>query len=106
MRPVFLVVVSACVVGATAALAAQHVVNQVDKQFAMAELTVKVGESVEFKNVDKVAHNVMSRSKGNTFNLGSQKPGDTSSHTFETAGKVKVRCAIHPKMKMTINVVE
>lgn len=106
MHKAFVVTLSLCTLVTFAAMAAQHVVTQSDKKFSTTELTVKVGDSVEFKNTDKVSHNVMSASKGNSFNLGAQAPGESTSQTFDTAGKVEVTCAIHPKMKTTINVVE
>jgi plastocyanin len=48
----------------------------------------------------------MSTSKGNEFNLGSQSPGNSTDVVFKETGEVAVICAIHPRMKMTINVVD
>jgi hypothetical protein len=49
---------------------------------------------------------IMSASKGNEFNLGSQPPGSSTDVTFKETGDVAVICAIHPRMKMTVKVVD
>jgi plastocyanin len=48
----------------------------------------------------------MSTGKGNEFNLGSQAPGSSTDVTFKEVGDVTVICAIHPRMKMTVKVVD
>jgi len=59
-----------------------------------------------FLNDDTVPHNIMSASKGNEFNLGSQAPGSSTDVSFNEVGDVLVICAIHPRMKMTVKVVD
>lgn len=86
------------------ALAAEVVVNQAGKKFDQKKITINKGDSIKFVNNDKVAHNVHSTSAGGKFDMGVQKPGTSSSHKFATAGKFKVRCAIHPKMKIKVTV--
>lgn len=81
-------------------------VGQVNKMFSPGEISVKVGDEVEFANNDKVTHNVMSRTKSHAFNLGSQKPGTQAVHVFTKPGDLEVRCGIHPRMKMKIAVTE
>ena len=85
---------------------AQHVVAQKDKLFAPDMLTIKVGDSVEFRNDDPFFHNVFSMSEAKTFDLGNFPAGESRSVTFETAGTVDIECTIHPLMNMTIEVVE
>ena len=94
------------VAGTVLATAGSTSVSQKGKAFNPGDITVKAGEKVAFVNDDNVTHNVMSRTNGSKFNLGSQKPGEHAEHTFEDPGVVEVRCAIHPKMKMTVTVVE
>lgn len=94
-----------CLAG-TAALAADVRVSQKDKAFDPGRVTVTAGQSITFRNDDEVAHNVMSRSSGNRFNLKLQRPGEETRVTFETPGAVEVRCAIHPRMKLTVEVVD
>jgi plastocyanin len=84
--------------------AGEHVVVQKNHTFSPAEITIKPGESVVFKNEDDVVHNVFSVTKGVEFNLNIQQPGQSSSFTFPHEGKVEVRCVIHPTMKLVVNV--
>lgn len=88
----------------TSALAVEHTVVQKGKAFSVEKLEVKVGESVVFANEDDTVHNVFSRSETKKFTFPVQKVGEKSSVTFDKAGTVEVRCAIHPKMKMVIDV--
>lgn len=89
--------------GATPALA-EVTIHQKGKKFSEKSITVAAGTTVNFVNDDKVAHNVYSRSSAGKFDTGAQQPGTTLSHVFDKPGKVKVRCAIHPRMKLTVNV--
>ena len=79
-------------------------ITQEDKAFSQKEANIRVGDTISFVNNDKTTHNVYSRSKGHKFDVGAQRPGTSASHTFSVPGKVKVRCAIHPRMKLTVNV--
>ena len=74
--------------------------------FSSESVTLKKGETLSFLNDDSVPHNIMSASKGNEFNLGSQSPGSSTDVTFKEAGDVLVICAIHPRMKMMVKVTE
>jgi plastocyanin len=65
-----------------------------------------VGDVLRIVNDDSVPHNIMSMSKGNEFNLGSLAPGSSVDVTFKEAGNVAVICAIHPRMKMTVKVLD
>ncbi|MBZ5657563.1 MAG: methylamine utilization protein [Acidobacteriia bacterium] len=67
-------------------------------------LKVKVGDTVEFKNMDPYVHNVYSLSDARQFDLGSYPQGQSKSVTFDKAGKVEVECAIHPGMQMVVEV--
>jgi plastocyanin len=87
----------------------KYVVEQKDKQFVykgekVATLQIKVGDVVEFKNVDPYFHNVFSLSDINMFDLGSYAQGKSKSVKFEKRGKIEIECAIHPQMHMTIEV--
>lgn len=84
--------------------AAESVVSQKNKKFEPLALTIKVGDSVNFKNDDSFNHNVFSLSDTKTFDLGSYPGGASKSIVFDKAGTVDVECAIHPEMKMTITV--
>ena len=79
-------------------------VNQKNREFSATEITVKPGEKVVFQNDDEVTHNVFSTSKANAFTIKVQKPGEASTVDFTEEGVTEVRCAIHPKMKLTVTV--
>jgi plastocyanin len=82
----------------------KHVVAQKGKSFSVPEIHVKVGDVVTFKNDDDVSHNVFSVSKVQPFNTKMQTPGAEAAITFTTEGTIEVRCAIHPGMKMLVQV--
>jgi plastocyanin len=88
------------------ALAANLTISQKGRVFSSESVTLKKGETLSFLNDDSVPHNIMSASKGNEFNLGSQSPGSSTDVTFKEAGDVLVICAIHPRMKMMVKVTE
>ena len=90
----------------TGALAATEVIHQQGRMFSSESVTVKKGEALTFLNDDTVPHNIMSTSKGNEFNLGSQGPGSSTDVKFNEVGDVTVICAIHPRMKMMVKVVD
>ena len=100
---------AAVLLSVASATAAEQIVEQKDKAFAVngvkaATLKVKVGDVVQFKNMDPFFHNVFSLSDAKTFDLGSYPQGQSRSVTFDKAGTVEVECAIHPQMKMTVEV--
>ncbi len=101
MRIVFAAV--ALAFGTVSANAAEVVVDQSAKKFDKKKVSIKVGDSIKFTNSDSITHNVYSR-KGMKFDLGAQKPGASASQVFDKAGKFKVRCAIHPRMKLDVEV--
>jgi plastocyanin len=98
-----LIILSGFSVGA---LAANQMINQKGRAFSTETIAVKKGSALTFFNDDNIPHNVMSVSKGNEFNLGSQMPGTATDVTFKSSGDVQVICAIHPRMKMMVNVTD
>ncbi|CAN7529266.1 plastocyanin/azurin family copper-binding protein [Bosea sp. LjRoot90] len=92
--------------GAVPSLAAatEFRVTQKGQQFNPRTLTIKAGDEVVFVNDDAGTHNVFSESATNSFDLKAQRPGASTRVAFPKAGRVDVRCAIHPSMRMTIDV--
>ena len=101
---VFVLVISAGL--SVGALAGNQMVHQQGRVFGPDSVTVKKGDALTFVNDDTIPHNIMSASKGNEFNLGSQGPGMSTDVTFKEAGDVQVICAIHPRMKMMVKVTD
>jgi plastocyanin len=89
---------------APAFAASSHAVGQLKKAFTVPVLKAKVGDTVTFKNDDEFAHNVFSLSDTQSFDLGSYKKGETRELKLSSAGTIEVECAIHPEMRMKIEV--
>ena len=88
------------------ALAANQMIHQQGRVFSSETVTIKKGDALTFVNDDSIPHNILSTTKGNEFNLGSQPPGTSTDVTFKEAGDVQVICAIHPRMKMMVKVTD
>lgn len=89
--------------------AADFTVEQKDKEFVyrgakVERLKIKLGDVIQFKNMDPYFHNVFSLSDAKMFDLGSFPQGQSRPVTFDKSGLVEVECAIHPQMKMTVEV--
>ena len=86
-------------------IAAVFEVDQDNVNFTPQSLTIKKGDSVRFKNSATMNHNIsIIDSDGDADDLGIEKPGEVVERVFKKSGKYKVRCSIHPRMKMTITV--
>lgn len=81
-------------------------VIQKNKRFSTDTITIKKGEKITFSNQDPFVHNVYSQSPGMEFDIQTQQPGQSSDIKFDKTGEGEVRCAIHPTMKMKVQVTE
>ena len=79
-----------------------HTVRMKDKKYAPDSLTIKVGETVVWKNDDDHDHTVISDDK--SFKSGNINPDDSFEYKFAKAGTFKYSCKYHPRMKGTITV--
>lgn len=104
MKLTIMALAAGSICGTLTAFAAEQTVTQKDKQFSEASVTIKTGDAIVFENDDEVVHNIMSTTSGSEFNLGALQPGSKISHVFSKPGEITVICAIHPRMKMTVNV--
>ena len=86
------------------ALASEHVVAQKDKAFGTKSLNIKAGDTVAFRNDDSFSHNIFSLTDAMPFDLGTYGGGQSKTVTFSKPGKFEIECAIHPDMRMVINV--
>lgn len=92
------------IVASAPARADDVIVYQEGKKFSEAEVTVRVGEAVAYTNKDPITHNVFSGTPRMSFDLKTQKPGASTTITFDRVGDAAVQCAIHPQMSMTVHV--
>jgi plastocyanin len=73
------------------------------RSFTPNPATVKVGQTVSWRNADSIAHDPT----GSGWGTGSIGPGQTSQPTmFSTAGSFDYHCSIHPTMVGTLNVTQ
>lgn len=89
---------------AAPALAADHQITQSAKAFSTKSLKAKVGDTISFRNDDAFVHNIFSLSDVQSFDLGTFAKGETRKVKLEKAGTVEVECAVHPEMKLTVEV--
>ena len=89
----------------TFARADETPIDQVGQKFSQSTVSIKVGDTVAFHNQDDVTHNInVTSPSGSPEDQGLQKPGETISKKFDAPGKYEIRCAIHPRMKMSVEV--
>lgn len=73
-------------------------------QFDPKEATVKVGQTVTWRNEDEDKHDAFSEEAGlDTADIGE---GDTATFQPDKAGTIEYICSLHPQMKGTLDVVE
>lgn len=102
MRTILKGILGAGLVTALPGLAEERQISQKDRAFSQTEITIKPGDSIVFKNLDDVTHNVFSITPGMEFDLRRQAPGGSSRVPFNREGVAEVRCSIHPKMKLVV----
>lgn len=101
-----------CMLAAASGAWAKEVeVSQKGKAFmvqksAVQTLRVNVGDTISFRNDDPFFHNVYSASKVKEFDLGSYAQGLARKVVFDREGGVDIECAIHPDMKLHVDVVK
>lgn len=83
----------------------REVMKQKDRHFTPHVLTIPVGSSVDFPNLDPIYHNAFSNFSGQPFDTALYPPGTSKAQTFRTPGIVRVFCQIHPTMSAIIAVV-
>ena len=69
--------------------------------------TIARGDRLVFTNDDDVIHNIHIFGPGgedDSVDLGLQKPGKSLAYTFDRSGAYRVRCNIHPSVKMSVQV--
>jgi cytochrome c peroxidase len=85
--------------------AASVTIDQSGQHFSAKSATLNHGDSIVFANRDDVTHNInVIDEDDDATDLGLQKPGESLTYKFDKAGRFKVRCSIHPSMKMTVSV--
>ena len=99
-------VVSVPGVPAAAAPAAAPNLASRDKRFDPHVVAVPRRSTVVFPNLDKIFHNVFSRTPGSEFDLGLYRGGKSRAFQFTTPGLVRIYCNIHSEMAAYVMVVD
>jgi plastocyanin len=105
--PTRLVVAIAFLMGVIVAVPAATTmsVGQKGQRFTMGTVSLAKGDRIIFTNEDDVIHNIHIFGPGDfEKDLGLQKSGATLSYLFDKSGPYRVRCNIHPSMRMAVNV--
>jgi plastocyanin len=78
-----------------------RVISQKGRAFRPAEVTIARNESLSFTNEDSFIHQVY---VDGLFDSQEQAPGEVLNETFPRAGTFRVRCHIHPTMRLIVHV--
>jgi len=97
-------IATALLCGIAATSAGVQVVRQQDRKFSVTTVQARVGETIVFVNDDPYVHNIFSMSDAQSFDLGAFGKGESRKLTLRSPGRIEVGCAIHPEMKLTIEV--
>jgi plastocyanin len=76
-------------------------VVQKGRAFHPREIAIARGQAVTFTNEDSYIHQIY---VDGLFDSDEKGPGQNLNETFPNAGTFKVRCHIHPTMRMTVQV--
>ncbi len=101
-----LAVAIAFLLGCLVAVATAKTMNVVQRGLALSPTSATLGQGdvLSFTNDDDVIHNIHIFGPGadDSVDLGLQKPGKNLSYRFAKAGSYRVRCNIHPSVKMSV----
>jgi len=102
----FLLAGAVVCVGAITGLAqSAHVISQKGREFRPNEVAIKRGERVQIVNDDgDLRHHAYIDSDKMRFDSGDQEPGSRTEIAFPMRGDFEVLCAIHPKMRLLVQV--
>src|SRR5580704_4370311 len=103
-----LTVATAILMGLVVAVPAATTITIIQRGLALdrASVSLTKGDRLNFSNDDDVIHNIHIFGPGSEegADLGLQKPGKMLSYKFDKAGAYRVRCNIHPSVKMAVTV--
>jgi cytochrome c peroxidase len=83
---------------------AEHLVTQKDRSFSVQDIRIAAGDRLIFSNEDEFPHQISIKGPGVAFNSSLQRTGEMLSVLFPEPGSAQVRCGIHPRMRLTVQV--
>ena len=98
--------ITACLLLATTSALADGptVVDQKGRAFGVREIQIHQGDTVRFNNEDDFGHQVFTAAPEFSFDTDEVDPGNHVDVRFPTKGHFAVRCHIHPKMRLDVDV--
>ncbi len=103
-RSTLLLVSVLCVATLPALAGALTVVAQKGRAFETRQISIERGGMVRFSNEDEFSHQIFVQSPGFSYESDEQEPGHSVDVTFPKSGTFEVRCHIHPKMYLRVDV--
>jgi plastocyanin len=82
--------------------ASSATVTMGDFFFSPGTVTIDTGDTVTWKNTGQAPHNATGN--GGSFSTSTINGGQSTSHTFSSAGTFNYICTIHPNMRGTVRV--
>lgn len=79
-------------------------ITQKGRAFSAKSLQMIRGGVVRFDNVDTFIHQIYVESPTFSYDSNEQSPGEQIDITFPKSGTFEVRCHIHPKMLLNVEV--
>ena len=104
MRPRHWLVLFGLALAVPAASASIVTVGQRDRAFSVPQLNVTRGTVVRFTNEDDYPHQVSVRGPGTAYDSDLIEAEAFAELAFPGAGSFEVRCGVHPRMRMSIQV--
>ncbi len=105
-RPLRVAILSAAILPLAAADVPGIVVQQFHRAFSLSIVSVVRGGTITFANVDEFDHEVYVDAPNFNYDSFEQSPGEQAVVTFTNVGSFEVRCHIHPKMHLHVDVVD
>ena len=86
------------------ALGVEVIVSQKNRAFSPNAVELALGDTLSIHNDDQFVHDVLVDSQNFSFDSGEQAIGQNVQIKFPAAGHYRVTCAIHPKMRLEVDV--
>ena len=102
--PLMLAIVPAFFAASFAWAGETHEVVQSGRRFLPAEITIAKGDVIRFENHDEFIHQIVTVSPTINFDSDEKRPGESLDIEFDENGLFEVRCHIHPKMLLKVDV--
>ena len=105
MRLSLTVLLPAALLPAALALATEvATVSQRGRAFLVRDVHIARGDTIQFRNDDDFVHQIYVNSPSFNYESAEQPPGQAVDVRFPNAGVFEVRCHIHPKMLLHVDV--